>query len=55
MVKVLERLGQNDRLGLSGRPVRPIGALGSSKVNLISIEIISKKRLKFPENVDLTP
>jgi hypothetical protein len=33
MVKVMERMGQNERLGLSGRPVRPMGSLGSSKVN----------------------
>ena len=32
MVKVMEQMGQNERLGLSGRPVRPIGSLGSSKV-----------------------
>ncbi len=37
MVKVFEKLGRNEMLGLSGRPARPIGSLGSSKVKIISI------------------
>ena len=32
MVKIYERLGHNDKLGLDGRPSRPIGSLGSSKI-----------------------
>ena len=32
LVKVYEHLGVNDKLGLRGRPNRPIGALGTSKV-----------------------
>ena len=32
MVKVYQNLGKNDKLGLKGRPPRPIGSLGSSKV-----------------------
>ncbi|KAK7865402.1 hypothetical protein R5R35_001882 [Gryllus longicercus] len=32
MVTVFEQLGVNNKLGLKGRPVRPIGALGTSKV-----------------------
>ncbi|KRZ46133.1 putative phosphorylase b kinase regulatory subunit beta, partial [Trichinella pseudospiralis] len=32
MVKVFENLGKNVRLQLSGRPNRPLGALGTSKV-----------------------
>jgi phosphorylase kinase alpha/beta subunit len=36
MVKVLEKLGQSVRLELSGRPSRPIGALGTSKVYRVS-------------------
>lgn len=31
MVKVFESLGRNPRLKISGRPPRPIGALGTSK------------------------
>ncbi len=33
MVKVYEHLGRNESLGLEGRPSRPIGSLGSSKVS----------------------
>ena len=36
MVKVYERLGMSKRIGLSGRPARPIGALGSSKLYRVS-------------------
>lgn len=36
MVKVFEKLGQDKKLGLSGRPARPIGALGSSKIYRVS-------------------
>lgn len=32
LVQVYKHLGINDKLGLSGRPARPIGALGTSKV-----------------------
>lgn len=32
MVKVFERLGQSKKLALTGRPDRPIGALGTSKL-----------------------
>ncbi|VDP03041.1 unnamed protein product, partial [Soboliphyme baturini] len=32
LVKVFEGLGNNSRLGLTGRPPRPIGALGTSKI-----------------------
>ena len=35
MVKVYEHLGRNQSLGLSGRPPRPMGSLGSSKVRRI--------------------
>ena len=33
MVKILQKLGQNQKLGLTGRPPRPIGVLGTCKVN----------------------
>ena len=36
MVKVYEKLGQSKALGLNGRPPRPIGALGSSKIYRVS-------------------
>ena len=36
MVKVYERLGMSKRIGLYGRPARPIGALGSSKLYRVS-------------------
>lgn len=32
LVKVYENLGVNSKLSLKGRPVRPIGSLGTSKV-----------------------
>ena len=32
MVKVYEHLGRSDRISLHGRPSRPIGSLGASKV-----------------------
>lgn len=35
MVKVYQHLGKNDALGLKGRPMRPIGILGSSKVMMV--------------------
>ncbi|XP_046630944.1 probable phosphorylase b kinase regulatory subunit beta isoform X2 [Daphnia pulicaria] len=36
LVKVYEHLGLSKRLGLQGRPTRPIGALGTSKIYRIS-------------------
>jgi len=36
LVKVYEHLGLSKRLGLKGRPTRPIGALGTSKIYRIS-------------------
>lgn len=35
LVKVYEKLGVNTKLNLQGRPGRPIGSLGTSKVCLI--------------------
>lgn len=32
LVKVLKSMGQNSRIGLNGRPERPIGSLGTSKL-----------------------
>ncbi|XP_065647603.1 phosphorylase b kinase regulatory subunit beta isoform X3 [Hydra vulgaris] len=32
LVRVYEELGKNQKLNLSGRPVRPLGALGTSKI-----------------------
>lgn len=37
LVKVYEQLGVNSKLGLTGRPLRPIGALGTSKVSILNI------------------
>ncbi|CAG9854630.1 unnamed protein product [Phyllotreta striolata] len=36
LVKVYENLGVNHKLGLKGRPVRPVGSLGTSKVYRIA-------------------
>ena len=35
LVKAYERLGVNTKLGLTGRPPRPIGGLGTAKVNVV--------------------
>lgn len=35
LVKVYEQLGVNSKLNLQGRPARPVGALGTSKVSLL--------------------
>lgn len=32
--EVYQNLGVNRKIGLKGRPMRPVGALGTSKVNL---------------------
>jgi hypothetical protein len=34
LVKIYQHLGVNKKLGIEGRPSRPIGALGTSKVNM---------------------
>lgn len=36
LVKVYEQLGVNNKLDLRGRPGRPVGSLGTSKVRIIS-------------------
>lgn len=35
LVKVYQKLGVNKKLNLEGRPVRPVGSLGTSKVRII--------------------
>lgn len=35
LAKAYEQLGVNDKLGLSGRPPRPIGGLGTAKVRCL--------------------
>ena len=47
MVKVFEKLGQSQRLGVSGRPPRPIGALGSSKIYRVSGQTVLCHSLIF--------
>lgn len=32
LIQVYKQLGVNEKLGLSGRPSRPVGSLGTSKV-----------------------
>lgn len=36
MVKVYQQLGVNEKVGLTGRPPRPVGSLGTSKVYRVS-------------------
>ena len=38
--QVFERIGENKKLGLSGRPNRPFGALGTSKVYKIFVQTV---------------
>ena len=47
MVKVYEKLGQSKKLDLSGRPSRPIGALGSSKIYRVSGQTVITYPLNF--------
>lgn len=37
LVKVYQKLGVNNKLNLQGRPARPIGSLGTSKVSIIAV------------------
>lgn len=32
LIKIFQELGVNEKIGLTGRPPRPIGSLGTSKV-----------------------
>lgn len=32
LIKIFQELGVNDKIGLTGRPPRPVGSLGTSKV-----------------------
>ncbi|XP_068721668.1 phosphorylase b kinase regulatory subunit beta-like isoform X1 [Montipora capricornis] len=48
LVKVYQRLGINRKLGLSGRPPRPIGTLGSSKI----YRIFGKTVVTYPKLLD---
>jgi phosphorylase kinase alpha/beta subunit len=43
LVKVYKQLGVNSKLSLNGRPVRPIGALGTSKVGILSQQYTSSQ------------
>jgi len=40
LLKVFQSIGANSKLGLSGRPGRPIGALGTSKLYRILGQIV---------------
>lgn len=40
LVKVYENLGVNHKLGLQGRPVRPVGSLGTSKVRILYANVL---------------
>ena len=45
----MEKLGANTKLGLSGRPPRPVGGLGTSRVYHIG----NIKTMFYPNEVDL--
>lgn len=40
MVKVFHKLGQNSKLGITGRPTRPIGVLGTSKFYRVMSQMV---------------
>ena len=47
LIKVYESLGVSKKLNLSGRPSRPIGSLGTSKVRKLYILMIYLKKKFF--------
>ncbi|XP_022107548.1 phosphorylase b kinase regulatory subunit beta-like [Acanthaster planci] len=50
LIKAYQFLGHNDKLGLTGRPPRPIGSLGTSKI----YRILGRTILCYPLQFDLT-
>lgn len=50
LVKAYKRLGVNRKLGLTGRPTRPIGSLGTSKI----YRIMGKTVVTYPKLLDET-
>jgi phosphorylase kinase alpha/beta subunit len=49
LVKMLEKLGANEKLKLTGRPLRPVGGLGTSRVYHVG----NTKMMFYPNEVDL--
>lgn len=37
LIKIFQELGVNEKIGLTGRPNRPVGSLGTSKVRNLTI------------------
>lgn len=35
LIKFFQQLGVNEKIGLTGRPNRPVGSLGTSKVSIL--------------------
>ncbi|XP_038067424.1 phosphorylase b kinase regulatory subunit beta-like [Patiria miniata] len=50
LIKAYQFLGHNDKLGLTGRPPRPVGSLGTSKI----YRILGRTILCYPLQFDLT-
>lgn len=36
LIKIFQQLGVNEKIGLTGRPPRPVGSLGTSKASISS-------------------
>jgi phosphorylase kinase alpha/beta subunit len=50
LLKVYSYLGKNEKLGLSGRPMRPVGAIGSSKV----YQVFGHLNVFYPADLNMT-
>ncbi|XP_019849301.1 PREDICTED: phosphorylase b kinase regulatory subunit beta-like [Amphimedon queenslandica] len=49
LLKVYSHLGENKKLGLSGRPMRPIGAIGTSKI----YQILGQLAVFYPTDLSI--
>lgn len=46
LIKIFQQLGVNEKIGLTGRPPRPVGSLGTSKVHPIdNLQLLHRMNL----------